>query len=141
MPNLRGSVTLVAAVLTTLLPIALVGLSAHAQTTDVPVPLRQSVDCMYEVLKTAPGVSEPKLGYVTSEGWPHPFLEYRSGEGNDVHRMRFEARRGDHDKYWFLAMMSGRVDPRIGHIDIHITDAVMQKWKTQCNVEANVIFM
>jgi hypothetical protein len=139
MPNLRGSVTLVAAAFTALLPIALVGLPAHAQTTDVPVPLKQSVDCMFEVLKTVPGVSEPKLGYVTSEGWAHPFLEYRSAEGNDVHRMRFEAQKGD--KYWFLAMMSGRIDPRIGDIDIHVTHAVMQKWKTQCNVEANVLFL
>ena len=94
MPNLRSSVTLVTALFTALLAITLLGLPARAQTGGVPAPLKQSADCMYEVLKTMPGVSEPKLGYVTSEGWIHPFLEYRAEETNSwVQPTRFEAKK------------------------------------------------
>jgi hypothetical protein len=116
------------------------GWPAHAQTSNVPEPLKQSANCMYEVLKTTPGVSEPKLGYVTSEGWTHPFLEYRAEETNRwVQPTRFEAQKADHGKFWFLATLPGLIDPRIGHLDIHVTEAVVQKWKAQCNVDANVL--
>jgi hypothetical protein len=99
-------------------------------------PLKQGAECMYQVLKTMPGVSEPKLGYVTSEGWTHPYLEYEAAEDSpSVQHLRFEAKKTDNGKYWFLVMVSG-----VGAPDIHVTEAVMQQWKTQCSVEANVLF-
>jgi hypothetical protein len=115
---------------------------APNQTSDVPHALKQSAECMLKVLKTVLGVSEPKLGYATSEGWNHPFLEYRAEERNSWGKpMRFEAQKKviPH-QYWFLAITSGRVLPDIGHVDIHVTEAVMQQWKAQCNVDANVLF-
>jgi hypothetical protein len=101
-----------------------------------PPPLKQGAECMYQVLKTMPGVSEPKLGYVTSEGWTHPYLEYEAAEDSPpLQHPRFEAKKTDNGKYWFLIMASG-----FGAPHIHVTEAVMQQWKTQCSVEANVLF-
>jgi hypothetical protein len=138
MPNLSGNITSVSAALTALLATTFVGLPARAQTSDVPLALKQSANCMYEVLKTMPGVSEPKLGYVTSKGWTHPFLEYRAEEATRwVQPTRFESTRDDHDHYSFLAILPGLIDPRIGHLDLHVTKAVMEKWKTQCHVDVN----
>ena len=95
---------------------------------------------MYKVLKTVPGVSEPKLGYVTSGGWTHPFLEYRAAESNSwVQPTRFEVRKGRDGKYYFLAYLPGQVPPDIVYLDNHVTDAVMQKWRTQCNVDVTAI--
>lgn len=95
---------------------------------------------MYQVLKTTPGVTEPKLGYVTREGWTHPFLEYRAAETNSwVQPTRFEAMRRDDGRYWFEAIVPGVIDPRVGHLDIHVTEAVVEKWKTQCHVEVVII--
>jgi hypothetical protein len=140
MNNLPGSITSVAVALTASLASTLGGLSARAQTSDAPIPLKQTADCMYEVLKTIPGVTEPKLGYVTSNGWTHPFLEYRADEATHwVQPTRFEARRGDHDQYSFLGILPGQIDPHIGHLDLHVTEVVTAKWNTQCHANAYVI--
>jgi hypothetical protein len=133
------SVTNGAAVLIAPLVVMFVGCQSTPKTPGVPMPLKQRAECMYEVLKTMPGVSEPKLGYVTREGWSHPFLEYRADETNSwVQPTHFEAKRGDYDRYWFLALVPGIIDPRIGYFDIHVTNAVVEKWKTQCHVEVVV---
>jgi hypothetical protein len=140
MNNLRGRVTSVAAALAASLASTFVGLPACAQTGDVPVPLTQTADCMYEVLKIMPGVTEPKLGYVTSNGWTHPFLEYRADEATHwAQPTRFEARRDDKGQYSFLGLLPGQIDPRIGHLDLHVTEAVTAKWNTQCHANAFVI--
>ncbi len=119
--------------------VVLVGCQSTPETPDVSAPLKQHAECMYKVLKTMPGVSEPKIGYVTREGWTHPFLEYRAEETNRwVQPTHFEAR-ADNEKYWFEALVPGIIDPRVGHIDIHVTDAVVERWKTQCRVEVIVI--
>ena len=137
MNNVRGSVTSVAVAS---LASTLVGMPSRAQTSDVPVPLKQTADCMYEVLKTMPGVTEPKLGYVTSNGWTHPFLEYRADEATHwVQPTRFEGRKGDHDQYSFVGILPGVIDPRIGHLDLHVTEAVTAKWNAQCHANAYVI--
>ena len=138
MSNLRVSVALVVAVLITPRTGVVTAMSAQGQTSDVPPSLKQSADCMLEVLKTVPGVSEPKLGYVTREGWTHPFLEYRAAERTSwVQPTRFEARRSARGM-WFQAVLPGVVSPGLG-LDIHVTDAVMKKWKTQCHIDAIVI--
>ena len=141
MSSLRASVGLVAAVLITLPPLILTAASAHAETTEIPPSLKRDAECMYKVLKTVPGVTEPKLGYETSDGWTHPFLEYRAAEANSWGGpMRFHAKKPDNGKFWFLAITPGRILPAVGHVDIHVTDAVVDKWKAQCRVDANVLF-
>jgi len=129
-----------AAVLIALLGVTFAGCQSTPKTPAVPIPLKQPTECMYEVLKTMPGVREPKIGYVTREGWTHPFLEYRAEETNSwVQPTHFEAKRDDKDRYWFEALVPGIIDPRVGHFDIHVTDAVVEHWKTQCHVVVVVI--
>ena len=83
-----------------------------------------------------PEVSEPKLGVTTSEGWAHPFLEYRAAEElSGVYPIRFNAKKADRGGYWFLAVKSG-----LGAPEFHVTDAVIKKWKAQCSADANVLF-
>jgi hypothetical protein len=113
-----------------------VSISAQAQAGDVPLPLRQSAQCMLKVLKATPEVSESKLGVTTTDGWSHPFLEYRAAEAlSDADPIRFDAKRSDRGGYWFLAVKSG-----LGAPEGHVTDSVIKKWKTQCSVDANVLF-
>ena len=50
-------------------------------------------------------------------------------------RMRFDAQKSTEDHYWFLAYLSG-----MGNPEIHVTEPIIQSWKTQCGVSANVIF-
>jgi hypothetical protein len=107
-----------------------------AQTTDVPTPLEQTAECMLEVLKTMPEVSEPKLGVTTSEGWTHPFVEYRAAEAlTAATPIRFDAKKADRGGYWFLAVKSG-----LGAPEFHVTDAIIKKWKAQCRADATVLF-
>jgi hypothetical protein len=95
---------------------------ALAQTSDVPPPLEQTAECMFKVLQTMPDVSEPKLGVNTSEGWTHPFLEYRAAEAlSGVTPIRFNAKKTDRGGYWFLAVRSG-----LGAPEFHVTDAVIK---------------
>ena len=108
----------------------------RAQTSKVPVSLRKSAECMFKALQTVPGVSEPKLGYVTSDGWTHPYLEYRAAEHSpSVQHPRFEAIKSDDGTYWFLAVLSGWGAPSTA-----VSGAVIEKWKTQCAVAANIMF-
>jgi hypothetical protein len=109
---------------------------AIAQSNDVPPALNKTAQCMFEVLKGMPDVIEPKLGVITSEGWTHPFLEYRAAEAlSKFDAIRFNAQKSDRDGFWFLAVKSG-----LGAPELHVTQAVIQKWKLQCSVDANVLF-
>jgi hypothetical protein len=108
---------------------------ARAQTSDVPARLKQTTECMLKVLKTVPGVSEPRLGNATSSGWTHPFLEYRAAEDSHWEQpTRFDAQKSDDGRFWFMSMLPG-----MGTIDTHVTDVVVLKWKAQCTVEAAVL--
>ena len=50
---------------------------AQAHKALVPAELTRSAECMLDVLKKSPDVSEPRLSNDTSEGWFHPYLEYK----------------------------------------------------------------
>jgi len=64
------------------------------QAADVPAPLERTAECMVKALEATPGVSGPRLGTVTSEGWAHPFVEYRADEALSRDKpIRFEARK------------------------------------------------
>jgi hypothetical protein len=90
---------------------------------------------MLKVLKAVPGVSDPRLGSVTSEGWTHPFLEYRAAEETRwIEPTRFDVLKAGQGPYSFTAVLPG-----IGNgIDIHVTKIVMQRWKDLCGVDAMV---
>ncbi len=105
------------------------------QAADVPAPLERTAECMVQVLEATPGVSSPRLGVVTSEGWAHPFVEFRADEALARDRpIRFEARK-DQDGYEFMAVKSG-----LGAPELHVTEAVMRTWEVQCHAHANIFF-
>jgi hypothetical protein len=109
---------------------------ALAQSEDVPLSLKQTAECMFKVLKAMPEVGEPKLGVTTSEGWAHPFLEYRAAEAlSKFYPIRFDAKKTDRGGFSFLAVKSG-----LGAPESHVTHAVIQKCKAQCSADANVLF-
>ena len=81
----RGSPSLKMIHMRKLVPRCLCGLIAISHisvgySADVPVPVEKAAECMLEVLRATPGVIGPVLGTTTSEGWTHPFLEYRADE-------------------------------------------------------------
>jgi hypothetical protein len=109
--------------------------SAGDQTSEVPLPLEQTAECMLKVLKTVPGVSEPRLGNVTTGGWTHPFLEYRAAEESRwIQPTRFDVQKRDDGHILFMAMLPG-----MSALDTHVTNVVVQEWKVQCGVAAIVI--
>lgn len=129
-----------AAFLTALLPIMLAGCQPAPSLRGVPVVLRERAECMYKVLKSTPGVSEPRVGSVTREGSSLPFLEYRAAETNSwVQPTHFEATRLRHDDYLFKGIVPGVIDPRVGYFDIHVTDEVVKRWETECQAVVLVI--
>jgi len=100
---------------------------AVAQSNDIRTLLKQTTECMFEVLKATPEVSDPKLGVTTSEGWAHPYLEYRAAEAlSKFNPIRFDAKKADRGGFWFLAVKSG-----LGAPEFHVTEAVIKKWKVQ----------
>lgn len=104
------------------------------QAADVPAPLERTAECMVKVLEAMPGVSGPRLGVATSEGWAHPFVEYRADEALSRDRpIRFEARKNQ-DGYEFLAVKSG-----LGAPELHVTEAVMRTWEARCQAHANIL--
>jgi hypothetical protein len=113
----------------------LAALPIRVKSGEVPAELRKNAECMLKVLNVTPGVSEPRLGSDDSHGWYHPFLEYLATEGlRGSQLMRFDAQKSA-EGYWFLAYLSGWGNP-----EIHVTKLIIQNWKTQCGVSANVIF-
>jgi acyl-CoA reductase-like NAD-dependent aldehyde dehydrogenase len=115
---------------------AAVSSASRAQTSDANAALEQTAECMLQVLKEIPEVSEPKLGVTTSDGWSRPYLEYRGAEVlSSSSPIRFNAKKADHGGYWFEAVKSG-----FGAPEFHVTDAVMRKWKARCSIDAVVRF-
>jgi hypothetical protein len=81
------------------------------------------------------------LGYASDDGWTHPYLEYRAAEESRwVQPTHFEAKKGNGGAYLFMAILPGVVAPE-SHPDIHVTDSVVRKWKTQCKIDAVVVLM
>jgi hypothetical protein len=113
---------------------------AHAQQDVVPASVRENAECMFKVLQTIPGVSAPELGYVESQGWRHPFLEYRAAEENSwVQPFHFEARKNANGSVSFFGILPGIGPP--GHLDNHVTDTILEKWRTQCGVAIFAVYV
>jgi hypothetical protein len=111
--------------------------TASAQlATDVSAHLKQTSACMLRVLKLVPGVTEPRLGEITSNGLTLPFLEYRAAEKSSwVEPTRFSIQVSEDGSMWYMAMLPG-IGP--GPIDMHVTSMVLQKWNEECHVTAAV---
>lgn len=112
---------------------------AHGQTRQIPPHIKKTMGCMLRVLKTVPGVSNPRMHIVTTGDVTQSFIEYRATEATRwVQPTRFILHKTSDGGIWFLATLPGILPPG-GSLDLHVTDAVMKKWKAQCGVDANVI--
>jgi hypothetical protein len=115
--------------------LSVIAFPARAQANDVPLQLKQTTECMLKVLRTVPGVSEPRIGNSTSDGWTHPYLEYRAAEDSHWEQpTRFDVQKSHDGRFRFMAVLPG-----VGGIDIHVTNNVVKEWKERCGVEAVVL--
>ena len=135
--GLLGAAIFSASLPAMLMPVGIDVDSAAFAGTDVPVPVQKAAVCMLEVLKATPGVIEPALGTATIKGATLPFLEYRADEAlTSLNAIRFQAKRDDGGGYFFIALASG-----FGVPETHVTDAVLDKWKTRCHAEVILWFV
>jgi hypothetical protein len=88
---------------------------------------------MFGVLETMPQVSDPKVAYVTTEGWTHPIFEYRAEEDSWLQPTRIEARRNSDDTYFFQTLLPG-LTAHGRPVDHHVTSALIKAWRIQCHV-------
>jgi len=117
-------------------------ISANASVADVPSALLENARCMLRVLRNTSGVSQAKLGISTSQGWTHPYLEYRADEDASWEQpTRFNVDKPEDpasSRYVFVAVLPGVFDRGSGP-DTHVTKNVAQRWKAQCGVDALII--
>jgi len=107
---------------------------AYAQAHGHSPRLTQATACMLKVLKATPGVSEPRLGSTTSRGVTYVFIEYRAAEASSWKEpTRFVLQPSGANDIWFLGLLPGMMP-----VDLHVTEVIVKKWKTQCGVEAVV---
>jgi len=107
--------------------------SAHSQAGEPSPHSAQTMECMLKALKTVPGVSKARRGEYTKAGVTSPFLEYRAKKKShwmEPTRFYFDKANGA-----FIGNFPG-----IGPIDTHVTDIVVDLWKSKCGVQAIVVF-
>lgn len=102
--------------------------------------LQKATDCMLQVLKTTPGVSEPKvdvandsvcLGYRPDEKtvWEQPTTFCLDPNFHSTKT-----------PYVFTGYFPGVVSSPGEESDIHVSESVIKKWNAQCGVFAHGIF-
>jgi len=115
---------------------AIVGaLSASASTNPAPLSLDQAVQCMFDVLKSTPGVTEAKVGQSNEDGRTYPYVEFHAEQGW-VQNFRFapsDLFDKSQNAFTFLAGVSGLQDDA-SPPDNHVSTAVLDKWEAQCRV-------
>ena len=119
--------------------LAIIGATC-AEAQPLSEDLQKATDCMLRVLKTTPGVSDPKIAIDKDS----VCLEYRPDEKAlweqpttfclDPNFHSTETR------YVFTGHFPGVMSTMEKEPDIHVSEAVMDKWNAQCGVLANGIF-
>ena len=101
--------------------------------------LKKATDCMLQILKTTPGVSEPKIDIARDS----VCVEYRPHEKSvweNPTRFCLNSDYGSlHTPYIFNAFFPGATVPG-GKLDIHVSASVMEKWNKKCGVSASGVF-
>lgn len=91
---------------------------------------------MLEILKTTPGVSDPKIDETKGE----VCLEYQPDEKDRwVQATKFCLDSNFHStktEYVFTGIFPGMVSSPDEKLDTHVSASVMKKWKAQCGVYA-----
>jgi hypothetical protein len=92
---------------------------------------------MLKVLKSVHGDRDPSVG----GGVATPYVEYRAAENArwEDAPTRFVLQQSSKDAIFFQAMLPGMTT--VGSMpDTHVTNIVIKKWKTQCRVQAVILF-
>jgi hypothetical protein len=120
--------------------------STAASLKDVDPQVLKDAQCMVAVLKKEPGIDEAKLGVKTSDGWVHPYVEYRTfaDKNGDQQVIRFEALRGalgeSKKDYYFETVLFGLIAAGQGAPNDWGASALIDKWKAECGVDATILF-
>ena len=133
MQVLRCAFRITAAAFTTAVASLPITLNVQADTPVIPPSLIENVERMFGVLETMPQVSDPKVAYVTTEGWTHPVFEYRAEEDSWLQPTRVEARRNSDDSYFFQTLLPG-LSAHGRPVDHHVTSALIKAWRIRCHV-------
>jgi hypothetical protein len=109
-----------------------------AQAQPLPDGLQKVTDCMLQVLKSTPGVSDPKIGTGNNGSL---CLEYRPDEKSvwEGPTAFCIDTKNAKPPYQFLGNFPGLLSPG-EKTDIHVSESVMNKWNAQCGVETNGVF-
>lgn len=97
---------------------------------------------MLRVLKAEPGVAHPRLETAMEGGRLHVALEYDPSEqARWIQPTCFYSQSpgdpfpGPTGTYTFVAVLPG-----LGPPDFHVTKSLVAKWRTQCDVNAIMLF-
>lgn len=104
---------------------------------------RSPLQCMVEVLKKIPDADEVQSGVLNRASQVHPFVQYRyREEDGDVGTVTFVAENSGASKVptYFSAFLSGRVPPGMTEPRAYGTREIVNQWRLQCGVAANVIW-
>lgn len=133
------------------LSIFAITLPSHASTNDVPAELKQTAECMLNVLKATPGVEDAKLMTTNKniwhrgDEWTHLNLEYSSLDKHSLrHTILFEASKShpaDRDVYLFITILPiGMQTPGAPfQLDDWGTGKIEKEWKSKCGADALTI--
>lgn len=116
-----------------------------------PQSLRQTTECMLDVLKTVPNVSEARLGLAKGRSvnqlqpiWTHPFLRYvYTYPDGRRQAVRFDAeiyRTRGRTRYGFSAALSGLSEVGVKPADWG-TREITDLWKAKCSADAFVVYI
>ena len=113
--------------------------SASAIADGTPAGLKRAAECMLGILQTTQGVTDAKIYSDQSR----LCLQYRADEKSRwIGPAEFclqSARSATQGPYDFWAVFPG-VTPPGEEPDIHVSEAIMQKWNAQCGVRAIGVF-
>jgi len=119
--------------------VVVIAASASAVPGDTSPGLKRSADCMLGVLQTTQGVTDAKIFSDQSRFC----LQYRAAEKSRwIEPTEFclqGSRNATQGPYDFWAIFPG-VTPPGEDPDIHVSEAIMQKWNAQCGVRATGLF-
>ena len=115
---------------------------------DIDPQMRKDAQCMFGVLKRTPGIDQVKLGAWKRDAWVYPYLEYRSASDKQGYRqfVRFApiSPCSSEDRVkgcvpYFDTVMSGLMPAGRAPEDWGAS-AIIDRWKSQCRVDAAILF-
>jgi len=130
--------------------ISAISTCVYGKTSAELTRVKQATACMLKVLKTVPGVSNPRQGITVGIPGqvlpapgriPRPYVEYEAAEmAHWTAPTRFIFESASKNEIYFQTMLPGMVSSPTSMPDTHITDVVTKKWKAQCGVQAGILF-